>query len=66
MSNRKPQNASEDARKARLAAALRDNLKRRKQQARERQFAETEAVTGLPQSGHGGVIEQASDRRNES
>jgi hypothetical protein len=66
MSNGKLGNASEQARKARLADALRDNLKRRKQQARERKGMESEPSTALPQSGHGGVIDPAGSSRNES
>ena len=40
-------------RQARLAKALRDNLKKRKGQARERAAAEPERAPGQPASGKG-------------
>jgi hypothetical protein len=66
MSNGKPQNAGEEARKARLAVALRDNLRRRKQQARERKMGDHPTMAPSPQSGHGSVIDPLGNPRNES
>ncbi|PZR89235.1 hypothetical protein [Bosea sp. CRIB-10] len=42
------QTEAEDERRARLAAALRENLKRRKAQARARRASETTAEDTLP------------------
>ncbi|MGE7470899.1 hypothetical protein ACQKLX_15755 [Bosea sp. NPDC003192] len=42
------QTEAEDERRARLAAALRENLKRRKAQARARRASETTAEDMLP------------------
>jgi hypothetical protein len=42
------QTEAEDERKARLAAALRENLKRRKAQARARRAADTAAEDTIP------------------
>jgi hypothetical protein len=50
--NENPGTAQNDPRKERLAKALRDNLKRRKAQARER------ATAGAPQEPDGKVSER--------
>jgi hypothetical protein len=55
------------ARKARLAAALRENLKRRKQQARERELARQRASNDASPARDAPVTGGAPDfRRNRS
>jgi hypothetical protein len=55
------------ARKARLAAALRENLKRRKQQARERELARQRASNEASPARGAQVAGQVPDfRRNRS
>ena len=49
-----PRNPLKDAEKERMAKALRDNLKRRKAQARER-ASEAPAKTGHPSNSEAGV-----------
>jgi hypothetical protein len=56
-----PNDARPDAaRSARLRDALRENLKRRKSQARGRAAAPTDSVTGDPQPADAGVAEDRS------
>jgi hypothetical protein len=57
------------ARKARLAAALRENLKRRKQQARERAVAPNTPPAGAPSQDNEAAAEAAGTpdfRRNRN
>ena len=54
-----------DARQARLAQALRDNLKRRKSQARERRKADSDApAAGGPEPSTESSTDPSEDRRS--